>query len=85
MDWEFFSFNGYVRVGYNSLLYYFVGLPFFVSATAWYCKLCNQWMGDLHCASAHLKSDIHEAKFTVGWSKNLNSVGVWVKDYRFVT
>uniref|UniRef100_A0A8W7PLZ1 U1-type domain-containing protein n=1 Tax=Anopheles coluzzii TaxID=1518534 RepID=A0A8W7PLZ1_ANOCL len=35
------------------------GLQFFVPATAWYCKLCNYWMGDLHCASWHLKSQTH--------------------------
>lgn len=29
------------------------GLQFFVPAPAWYCKLCNYWMGDLHCASTH--------------------------------
>lgn len=44
---------------------FLAGLPFFVSATAWYCKLCCEWMGDLHCASAHLKSDLHEDKFKV--------------------
>lgn len=42
-----------------------LGLPFFVSATAWYCKLCKEWMGDLHCASAHLKSDAHEVNYLV--------------------
>ncbi|XP_058824877.1 zinc finger matrin-type protein CG9776 [Topomyia yanbarensis] len=35
------------------------GLQFFIPATAWYCKVCNYWMGDLHCASVHLKSKMH--------------------------
>lgn len=32
---------------------------------SWYCKLCNFWMGDLHCASAHLKSQTHSNKYNV--------------------
>lgn len=35
------------------------GLQFLIAATAWYCKLCHKWMGDLHCTSLHLKSDRH--------------------------
>lgn len=42
-----------------------LGLQFFVSATAWYCKLCNVFMGDLHCASVHLKSDQHQRNLSV--------------------
>lgn len=38
------------------------GLQFFVPSTAWYCKLCTMWMGDLHCASLHLKSTLHAEK-----------------------
>lgn len=41
------------------------GLTFFVPATAWYCKLCSIWMGDLHCASTHLKSQTHSNKYNV--------------------
>lgn len=61
----FLVLSGTMYLGFEYSSLYFTGLPFFVSAAAWYCKLCNQWMGDLHCASAHLKSDIHEAKFAV--------------------
>lgn len=39
------------------------GLQFFVPATAWFCKLCEVWMGDLHCASIHLKSKKHALEF----------------------
>lgn len=39
------------------------GLQFFVPATAWFCKLCDVWMGDLHCASVHLKSKKHASEF----------------------
>ncbi|KAJ8922890.1 hypothetical protein NQ315_007926 [Exocentrus adspersus] len=35
------------------------GLQFFISAPSWYCKLCDIWIGDLHCASHHLKSKTH--------------------------
>lgn len=41
------------------------GLQFFVPSTAWYCKLCDQFIGDLHCASAHLKSIVHSKNYTV--------------------
>lgn len=41
------------------------GIQFFVPAQAWYCKLCDKWIGDLHCASAHLKSQIHIQNFSV--------------------
>lgn len=41
------------------------GLQFFVPATSWYCKLCSVWMGDLHCASLHLKSKCHSDSITV--------------------
>ncbi|XP_069674075.1 serine/arginine repetitive matrix protein 2-like isoform X2 [Periplaneta americana] len=39
------------------------GLQFFISATAWYCKLCDVWIGDLHCASLHLKSKRHSENY----------------------
>ncbi|KAJ6635397.1 Zinc finger matrin-type protein, partial [Pseudolycoriella hygida] len=35
------------------------GLQFFVPTTGWYCTICSIWMGDLHCASLHLKSQTH--------------------------
>lgn len=41
------------------------GLQFFVPATAWFCKICKHWMGDLHCASVHLKSKLHAANYGV--------------------
>lgn len=40
------------------------GVQFFVPSTGWYCKLCSIWMGDLHCASAHLKSQTHAKRYT---------------------
>ncbi|XP_016950651.1 zinc finger matrin-type protein CG9776 isoform X3 [Drosophila biarmipes] len=39
------------------------GMQFLVPANAWYCKLCSVWIGDLHCASAHLKSRLHSNKY----------------------
>ncbi|XP_055644714.1 zinc finger matrin-type protein CG9776 [Toxorhynchites rutilus septentrionalis] len=39
------------------------GLQFFVPATAWYCKICDYWMGDLPAASTHLKSRQHGDKY----------------------
>lgn len=41
------------------------GLQFFEPATAWFCKLCEQFMGDTSCASIHLKSEIHMEKYAV--------------------
>lgn len=46
----------------------FIGLQFFISATAWYCKLCDIWIGDLHCASLHLKSKNHAHNYSVSIS-----------------
>ncbi|XP_011310962.1 zinc finger matrin-type protein CG9776-like isoform X2 [Fopius arisanus] len=40
------------------------GLQFFSAATAWYCKLCDSWIGDLHCASLHLKSKRHSENYS---------------------
>lgn len=39
------------------------GLQFFVPSSAWYCKLCKTWIGDLHCSSMHLKSEEHNKKY----------------------
>lgn len=44
------------------------GLQFFVPSLAWYCKLCNVWQGDLHCASIHLKSKTHFQNYNVNVS-----------------
>lgn len=41
------------------------GLQFIISSTAWYCRLCDTWIGDLHCASHHLKSLTHSQNYTV--------------------
>lgn len=41
------------------------GLQFFEPATAWFCKLCEVFMGDTWCASLHLKSEIHTDKYAV--------------------
>lgn len=45
-----------------------LGLQFLISATAWYCKLCDTWVGDLHCASQHLKSQNHNQNYAVNFS-----------------
>lgn len=44
---------------------YFIGLEFFIGTQAWYCKLCDTWIGDLHCASAHFKSKQHNDLYAV--------------------
>lgn len=41
------------------------GLQFFEPTTAWFCKLCEVFMGDISCASIHLKSEIHMEKYNV--------------------
>ncbi|CRK90048.1 CLUMA_CG003771, isoform A [Clunio marinus] len=41
------------------------GLQFFEPATAWFCKLCEVFMGDTYCASLHLKSELHTEKYTI--------------------
>lgn len=46
------------------------GIQFFVPSTGWFCKLCSVWMGDLHCASSHLKSRTHAQKYTNFIAKN---------------
>jgi len=49
------------------------GLQFFEPATAWWCKLCQIFMGDLQCASLHLKSEIHFEKYAVSFKLFLQS------------
>lgn len=41
------------------------GLQFFEPSLAWYCKLCEMFMGDSWCVSLHLKSDIHAQRYKV--------------------
>ncbi|XP_030080587.1 zinc finger matrin-type protein CG9776 isoform X2 [Drosophila hydei] len=48
------------------------GLQFLVPASAWYCKLCSVWIGDLHCASAHLKSRLHANRYDLFVKKQPN-------------
>ncbi|XP_013161734.1 PREDICTED: zinc finger protein 318 isoform X1 [Papilio xuthus] len=56
------------------------GLQFFVPSTAWYCKLCDQFIGDLHCASAHLKSIIHSKNYTNFVEQNPHWDTDWMSD-----
>ncbi|CAK1551524.1 unnamed protein product [Leptosia nina] len=56
------------------------GLQFFVPSTAWYCKLCDQFIGDLHCASAHLKSVIHAKNYTNFVDQNPHWETDWMSD-----
>ncbi|XP_005185583.2 zinc finger matrin-type protein CG9776 [Musca domestica] len=56
------------------------GLTFFVPATAWFCKLCSIWMGDLHCASTHLKSQLHASKYNSFLEENPHYEVNWLAD-----
>ncbi|XP_041972872.1 zinc finger matrin-type protein CG9776-like [Aricia agestis] len=56
------------------------GLQFFVPSTAWYCKLCDQFIGDLHCASAHLKSVTHSKNYSVFVKENPHWESDWILD-----
>ncbi|GLV35113.1 uncharacterized protein CBL_01739 [Carabus blaptoides fortunei] len=56
------------------------GLQFFISATAWYCKLCDVWIGDLHCASLHLKSKNHSHNYSNFVEQNPHWETNWLKD-----
>ncbi|XP_055605752.1 zinc finger matrin-type protein CG9776-like, partial [Uranotaenia lowii] len=56
------------------------GLQFFVPATAWYCKICDFWMGDLHCASVHLKSTLHGIKYAEYVDVHRNFEMDWMSD-----
>ncbi|XP_028165112.1 zinc finger matrin-type protein CG9776-like isoform X2 [Ostrinia furnacalis] len=56
------------------------GLQFFVPSTAWYCKLCDQFIGDLHCASAHLKSVQHSKNYTNFVEQNPHWETDWMSD-----
>ncbi|XP_012258005.2 zinc finger matrin-type protein CG9776-like isoform X2 [Athalia rosae] len=56
------------------------GLQFFISSTAWYCKLCDSWIGDLHCASLHLKSKRHSENFSRFVEQNPHWETDWMAD-----
>ncbi|XP_034952505.1 zinc finger matrin-type protein CG9776-like [Chelonus insularis] len=56
------------------------GLQFFSPATAWYCKLCDSWIGDLHCASLHLKSKRHSENYSRFVDQNPHWETDWMAD-----
>ncbi|KAJ8970845.1 hypothetical protein NQ317_019117 [Molorchus minor] len=56
------------------------GLQFFISAPSWYCKLCDTWIGDLHCASHHLKSQMHFQNYENFVVQNSHWEMEWLKD-----
>lgn len=56
------------------------GLQFFVPSTAWYCKLCSFWIGDLHCASSHLKSQTHAREYEKFVGKNPLFENEWLEE-----
>ncbi|XP_050463891.1 zinc finger matrin-type protein CG9776-like isoform X2 [Cataglyphis hispanica] len=56
------------------------GLQFFSASTAWYCKLCESWIGDLHCASLHLKSKRHSENFSRFVEQNPHWETDWMAD-----
>ncbi|XP_018571648.1 zinc finger matrin-type protein CG9776 isoform X2 [Anoplophora glabripennis] len=56
------------------------GLQFFISAPSWYCKLCDVWIGDLHCASHHLKSKTHYQNYENFVVQNPHWEMEWLKD-----
>ncbi|XP_030766960.1 zinc finger matrin-type protein CG9776 isoform X2 [Sitophilus oryzae] len=56
------------------------GLQFFISAPSWYCKLCDVWIGDLHCASHHLKSVTHSQNYKNFVEQNPHWETEWLKD-----
>ncbi|XP_066154409.1 zinc finger matrin-type protein CG9776-like isoform X1 [Euwallacea fornicatus] len=56
------------------------GLQFFISAPSWYCKLCDIWIGDLHCASHHLKSQTHFQNYENFVKQNPHWETEWLKD-----
>lgn len=56
------------------------GLQFFIPSTAWYCKLCSIWIGDLHCASSHLKSKTHAKEYDKFSAKNPLFENEWLEE-----
>lgn len=53
------------------------GLQHFIASSAWFCKLCNKWIGDLHCASAHLKSKGHAKSYMVNIFQKTVKIYCW--------
>lgn len=41
----------------------FAGLQSLQPVKAWYCKMCDEWMGDVHCAQLHMTSTKHNNAF----------------------
>ncbi|XP_049825369.1 zinc finger matrin-type protein CG9776 isoform X3 [Aethina tumida] len=56
------------------------GLQFFIAAPSWYCKLCDVWIGDLHCASHHLKSQAHFQNYESFIGQNPQWEVEWLTD-----
>lgn len=56
------------------------GLQFFVPVSGWFCQMCSVWMGDLHCASAHLKSQTHSKHYAQFTGKNPRFESDWEKE-----
>lgn len=56
------------------------GLQLFVPSTAWFCKLCTIWIGDLHCASTHLKSQTHAREYEQFIAKNPTFESDWLDE-----
>ncbi|KAG8224257.1 hypothetical protein J437_LFUL001637 [Ladona fulva] len=56
------------------------GLQFLISVSAWYCKLCDSWIGDLHCVSLHLKSKIHLDNYKEFVDKNPKWELEWLEE-----
>lgn len=44
---------------------YFPGVEFLMSTQAFYCSLCDVFLGSCTCAESHCKSDEHNEKYTV--------------------
>jgi len=44
---------------------YLLGVEFLVSTQAFYCSLCDVFLGSCTCAETHCKSDEHNEKYAV--------------------
>ncbi|CAL8110856.1 unnamed protein product [Orchesella dallaii] len=53
----------------------FRGMQFFSPVEGWYCRLCNDWMGDPHCAVEHLKNDVHNSNYRGENGKTCSFIG----------
>lgn len=58
----------------------FRGMQFFSPVEGWYCRLCNSWMGDPHCAVEHLKSDQHNSNYMNFLEEHPDWEQKWVSD-----